>query len=176
MKILEQYNKMELLKLCDQFGISGFKSSNKPIVLQAIKDYLNKVATTNAPSEIVAIDVGFVNLAFCHLHVDFKNLVKPVIKVKDWGLLNPQMPNVYNVQQYSEQCRSLLDHGLFKKDADLYLIERQSWRPMGFNSSVPQTIIKLSAFEAILMGTLLERGAAFGIKAESISPGLIFLI
>jgi hypothetical protein len=171
--MLEKLNRVELLKLCDQFGIAGFKSSTKPIVFKAVKDRLDMVNNTATPTEIVAIDVGFVNLAFCHLKVDFRNLMEPGITIKDWGLLNPQMPSAYNVQQYSEQCRLLLDNGLFKETAKLYLIERQSWRPMGFNRSVPQTIIKLSAFEAILMGTLLERGAPLGIKAESISPGLL---
>jgi hypothetical protein len=38
--------------------------------------------------------------------------------------------------------------------------------------AVPQTIIKLNAFEAMLMGTLLERGAKWGIQAASISPSI----
>jgi hypothetical protein len=169
--MLERFSRTELLKLCDQFGITGFKAATKPIILKAVKDRLDTVANCKMPTEIVAIDVGFVHMAFCHLKVDFGNLINPVIKVKDWRLLNPQMPSSYNVQQYSEQCRLLLTDGLFKKDVELYLVERQTWRPMGSNRSVPQTIIKLAAFEAILMGTLLERGAAFGIKAESISAG-----
>ncbi|KAJ3305062.1 hypothetical protein HDV03_001988 [Kappamyces sp. JEL0829] len=76
------------------------------------------------------------------------------------------MPQEYNVYLYSQQCRAMLDQGLFKSEADLYLTSSQR----GFRKSIPQTIIKLNAFEAMLMGTLLERGSRYGIRATSIPP------
>jgi hypothetical protein len=53
------------------------------------------------------------------------------ITVQDWRVMDANMPKDYNVHSYSQKCRQLLDDGLFKCNTDLYLVERQSMRPMG---------------------------------------------
>jgi hypothetical protein len=95
------------------------------------------------------------------------------ITVKDWMLINPEMPLEYNILEFSLKCRNILDKGLYVENADLYLIERQSWRP-GFKQSIPMAILRSNAFEAILMGTLLERGKHKQLPVISVLPSILF--
>jgi hypothetical protein len=91
------------------------------------------------------------------------------IRVLDWKLLSPEMPEVYHVQKFAQQCSLVLDQGLYKHDTDLYVIERQSWRTLG-PRGVPHAILRSTAFEALLIGMVMERGKAKNICVESIQP------
>lgn len=94
------------------------------------------------------------------------------ITVKDWMLIKPDVSNEYNILDFSLKCRKILDQGLYSENADLYLIERQSWR-QGFKKSIPLSILRSNAFEAILMGTLLERGKHKQLPVVSVLPSII---
>lgn len=121
----------------------------------------------------MSIDVGYVNLAYSEFGYSYLSKVKKRIELRDWKLLDANVSSEYNVQSYATQGRQLLDNGLWSSDEPtLYLMERQSLRPIGFKRSVPHAIIKLVAFEALLFGMLQERcyTAANNSSVECISP------
>ncbi|KAJ3342063.1 hypothetical protein HDU91_000589 [Kappamyces sp. JEL0680] len=145
----------ELKKLCASFGLA-VTAKKKDDYVQRIVSHLNGDLVRNFPKSIVAIDVGFararadsrfVNLGFVHLEINsMANPCVPKITVRDWGLLDPRMPQEYNVYSYSQQCRAMLDQGLFKSEADLYLVERQSFRPMGLSDGCVLTTEAVSDY------------------------------
>jgi hypothetical protein len=152
----------QLVKMCKHFGL--LQSGKKLELSNRITDYLELVKSIKQPC-LVSVDVGIVNLAFAQLKLNQNK-----IEVLDWQLVEPDVPKTYNVQQYAQKCSQILDRGLFKNDSSLYIIERMSWRSKGF--SIPQTILRSTALEALLVGMLLERGN-HKVRVESILPGSV---
>lgn len=150
----------ELKELCKSFGLSN--AGNKIDLQHRIESHISSINSSPITS-IVAVDVGYVNLGFVHL----KNS-KPYT-ILDWGLLNPDMPAQYDVNLYAQRTRVLVDQ-IYKKDS-VYIVERQSWRPMGPKMSIPTAILRNTAMEAMLVGMLTLTDSSITVK--SINPGLV---
>lgn len=160
---LIKLKKPQISGLCKQFGINN--TGSKPELATRITDHLKFINTLKLPIDIVSIDVGYVNLGYTHLKVN-----KTDVELLDWGLLNPQMPVEHNIKKCAVQAQKIVDF-VYKPRA-LYCIERQSLRSLGFNKSVPFTIIRNAVFEALLVGMILERGSPTS-KVDSVLPGAV---
>ncbi|KAI8899597.1 ribonuclease H-like domain-containing protein [Globomyces pollinis-pini] len=165
---------VELQELCTSFGLS--KSGTKSILDDRLTQHLQHISQSKFPNSLVSIDVGCVNLGFCHLKCDyneFKPLESPKITIKDWGVFSVDIPKEYHSYKFAVECRRILDSQLYKPDASLYIVEKQSIRPIGIKQMIPKPILRSSIFEAILLGMIVDRGTKNNVKCESINPQLI---
>eukprot|EP00842_Homolaphlyctis_polyrhiza_P005550 jgi/Hompol1/5997/HPOL_000162-RA len=90
--------------------------------------------------------------------------------ISDWGLITPVLPKAFSPREYAIEISRILDSRLFRGDLDTVLIERQSWRPLGMNRSVPHAILRSTAMEAMMLGMIMERGRASNLRIISVSP------
>ncbi len=146
----------QLLDICTDLGLSSTGSK-----IELISSISTFVKAAVIPRSIVAIDIGYSNLGYVHL-----GLTNNKINILDWARVNTNVSRTYNVYEYSLKCRELLDGGLLKPDASVYLLEKQSWRKV-----IPHSILRSTAVESILMGQLMV--ANRDLKVESVTPQLV---
>jgi hypothetical protein len=161
-------DKTSLVKLSKSFGL---KLSGKKDALSArIINYLNLIEHQPLPKKIVAIDVGQVNLAYIYMNVKYFKDLSSEKTIVDWKLLNPGFSKEYNPENDLLCCREILDDGLYKQEADLYIIERQSIRPLGKSRLIPTSIQRSNQIEALLFATIFERGRLANLPVYSVQP------
>ena len=113
------------------------------------------------PKYLTSIDLGISHLALA----TFKTTKKP--EIIQWKLLKPDVPADYDVDGFAQGCHQLLKQ--FDFQDHLFLLERQSFRPLGFSRIIPITIIKHVAFEAHLYSQLFQKTTVHSIQPRAIS-------
>lgn len=53
------------------------------------------------------------------------------VELENWSLVNANVPTEYNVKSFIECGRNVLDQGIFKPIPTIYLMEKQTLRPLG---------------------------------------------
>lgn len=152
-----------LRKYCREIGVgTGGKKSD---LIQRLTTGVAaaKELASRSESHIIAIDVGYVNLAYVHL---IRNDAKPnsYPNVVKWDLINPHMQQTYDVFQYAVKAKAMLDLICTHDSNAVYLVEKQQLRITPFRP-IPTAILRNVAFEAMLVGQLVERFQNANIKS-----------
>jgi hypothetical protein len=66
-------SKVDLCTLAKRFGL--LQTGNKPDILERIDKYLSFVSDMQFPKRLVAVDVGYVNLAYAQLEFDLNHSI-----------------------------------------------------------------------------------------------------
>ncbi|KAL8753402.1 MAG: hypothetical protein Q9184_005430 [Pyrenodesmia sp. 2 TL-2023] len=164
-------------------------SGTKPILITNIQDALtSKQTATSSPTpkrnhdyNILSIDMGIRNLAYCHLSLPSTWLstsktkktnpqtINPIIKhwaridvskstnsneaVSDEQTKPTPIKESFDPSTYAAHAHHLLTHTLLPLAPTHILIERQRFRSMG-GSSVQEWTLRVNMFEAMLYATL----------------------
>ncbi|TPX69256.1 hypothetical protein SpCBS45565_g02512 [Spizellomyces sp. 'palustris'] len=174
---LSELQVQELQEKARSFGLSP--SGTREVLLKRLQDHLTYVRNTPTPSSIVAIDIGPSNTGYVHLALrstlpsNIKSRVKGATgevlsrpKILDWALLDLEVSSM-DFPGVAMACKQLLDDRCYKPDAQVYLVERQTWRIVFGKITVPPKLIASLVTEAVLLGILLERR---GEPAISVLP------
>jgi hemolysin-activating ACP:hemolysin acyltransferase len=55
------------------------------------------------------------------------------VHLLNWALVDANVSNEYKVANYASQARKIIDNHLWSNEPTIYLIERQSLRPIGIS-------------------------------------------
>ena len=151
--------KDDLKGLCKLFGLAV--TGTKPVLQDRIKLTVDKARRV---SNIMAIDIGHVNLAFAHIRIDGAKTC-----VKEWDLIKPDLPVEFSLHKFVDGCRRILTEKIIDPKIEAYCIERQSWRKIGPSNSIPHSILRSISMEIIMFSLLAERIGSSTVL-ESVSP------
>lgn len=156
-----------LKKLCLNCGLA--QTGNKSSLVSSIQGALD---SRRRDAEILSIDMGVRNLAFCHMTHD--NLGK--VTIKRWALveLDKQgLPNAFEQPKFAQLALDLVSE-LRPQGIDTVLIEKQRLRSNGLNN-VPEWIAKVNLLEAMLHAILQsqKRMGLYDCSVRSIEPARV---
>ncbi|KND05114.1 uncharacterized protein SPPG_00786, partial [Spizellomyces punctatus DAOM BR117] len=170
----------ELQEKARSFGLTP--SGTREVLLKRLQDHLTYVRNAPTPSSIVAIDVGPSNTGYVHLALPNtlpsnikdrdKGATDEVLsrpRILDWALLDLEVSSM-DFPGVAMACKQLLDERCYKPEAQVYLVERQTWRVVFGKLTVPPQLIASLVTEAVLLGMLLERR---GEPATSVLPAYV---
>ncbi|KAJ3180203.1 hypothetical protein HDU85_004206 [Gaertneriomyces sp. JEL0708] len=159
---MEDLRKLKATILQERAKAYGLLSSGgKADLVQRLAEHLSRMKNMRPPSSIVAIDIGTANFGFAHLALENGKSQATMgtrlgIQVHDWAVVkldlvqrNPPLSVL------ARECQHISRSHL--PDADLYIVERQSYRCVKGVLAVPPSVLNCRLFEAMLTSMLLER-------------------
>ncbi|KAI9008332.1 hypothetical protein BC832DRAFT_420031 [Gaertneriomyces semiglobifer] len=159
---IEDLQKLKARTLQERAKAYGLLSSGgKADLVQRLAEHLSCMKSMQPPSSIVAIDIGTSNLGFAHLALEKRKPqastgIQHGIQVHNWAVVkldliqrNPPLSVL------ARECQHISRSHL--PDADLYLVERQSYRCVKGVLAIPPSVLNCRLFEAMLTSLLLER-------------------
>jgi hypothetical protein len=70
---------------------------------------------------------------------------------------------------FGKKCQEIADC-IFDDSINVYLVEKQSWRPLGLKQTIPHSILRSAAVESMLFAILLERTKSSNALVKSFPP------
>uniref|UniRef100_A0A060TIN7 ARAD1D39776p n=1 Tax=Blastobotrys adeninivorans TaxID=409370 RepID=A0A060TIN7_BLAAD len=156
-----------LKKLCLNCGLA--QTGNKSSLVASIQSALD---SRRRDTEILSIDMGVRNLAFCHMAHDNSGKVT----IKRWALVELDkegLPNAFEQPKFAQLALDLVSE-LRPQGVDTVLIEKQRLRSNGLNN-VPEWIAKVNLLEAMLHAILQcqKRMGLYDCSVRSIEPARV---
>ncbi|KAI8823091.1 uncharacterized protein EV422DRAFT_523327 [Fimicolochytrium jonesii] len=145
-------------------------AGTKPFLKRRLENHLQEIKPLPSPRTIVAIDVGALNLGYVRLTVPPFDGADEKPTITDWGLLNMSAP-FNSLSAMASECVGIADR-ITNPPADIYIIERQSWRSVGGRMAIPVAILASRTIEGMLIALLSDQRRAGG-KVQDMTPGSV---
>jgi hypothetical protein len=133
------------------------QGTKKQANLDSLQKHLNSLP--DIPKRISALDFGYVNLGYCSVDLDSRN-----IKVRDWKCLHPSTSQNAEICSLIPEAQALVQR-IHDPEA-LYVIESQTTSISAWHGKLHASILKTLLFKSLVVGMLTEKRA----KMAFISP------
>jgi hypothetical protein len=150
-KALSTQKVAELKQIATQSGV--ISSGKKSELVDRLVNHFhslqnNKEETKKARSSVLSFDLGYRNLAYCHLSRD--------AKILDWARVDLDLPS-FHPSVIAPVVRQFIRNKVLNnlKVADMVLVEQQRARSGG-SFAVLESTLRVNCVEAVLWGGLCE--------------------